>query len=86
MVEGLRRKIQATHTNNELVGLKLHANPSASTHQQFVDDTLRMGIPTTAEARTFNHILNLFSESSGTTINMQKKKLQQPSTYPMKYY
>jgi len=43
--------------------------------QQFVDETLLMGLPTTNDYSSFKIIMSHFSTTSSTTINQEKSKL-----------
>lgn len=75
MVEGHSQSIYVTLFSNKLLGLQPYAFAATSTHQQFVDDTLLMGLPTIGEASSFKSIRSDFSEASGITINPEKSKL-----------
>ena len=75
MVEGLSHSISASLHENKLFGLQPHAFAPPTTHQQFVDDTLLMGLPSINEATSFMSILMDFSATSGTSINPLKSKL-----------
>lgn len=75
MAEGLSRTLQVVNINNSLICLKLCNPAPASTHHQFFDDTLLMGIPTVDEVVAFKCILNCLFEASGTSINLEKSKI-----------
>lgn len=75
MAKWLSQSITATLSANELSGLKPHPLAPPSTHQQFVDDTLLMGLPTAKEASSFKTILSDLSAASGTSINQETSKL-----------
>jgi hypothetical protein len=44
-------------------------------HQQFVDDTMLMGIPTIREAQAIKKVLSDFMEASRTSINQGKSQI-----------
>jgi hypothetical protein len=46
-------------------GLNLHGKAQPATHQQFVDDTMLMGILTAQEAQAIKQVLLDFMEASG---------------------
>eukprot|EP00253_Pinus_taeda_P015416 PITA_15416 len=71
MAEGLSRLIHHAFTSQTIKGIALHGLSPLS-HQQFVDDTMLFGHPSSAEARSFKALLELFSEASGTSINASK--------------
>lgn len=47
----------------------------ATTHQQFIDDTMLHGSPTVKEDLGYKRILNIFSEASGMEINLAKSTI-----------
>eukprot|EP00253_Pinus_taeda_P024446 PITA_24446 len=64
LMEGLSRLIHKAKADGNIRGLHpLHSSP-ATTHQQFVDDTLLHGTPTVKEALAFKSILTLFNKAS----------------------
>jgi len=71
MAEGLGRHIKQALLSNRLKGLSIHNLPTIS-HQQFMDDNMLFGYPSIQEASLFKTLLNVFSEASGTSINMSK--------------
>lgn len=75
LIEGLSRLIHKSREEGKIKGL--HPLPSipATTHQQFVDDTMLHGTPTVKEARAFKHILYLFSKALGMEINHAKSTI-----------
>eukprot|EP00253_Pinus_taeda_P006641 PITA_06641 len=74
MVEGLSRLLHHVVSSNAVRGLALHSlNPFS--HQQFVDDTMLFGHPSSQEAKAFKSLRSLFSEASGTSINASKSQL-----------
>ena len=51
MAEGLGRALKARRQEGKLIGLNLHEGMQAQTHQQFVDDTMLMGMALVREAK-----------------------------------
>ena len=74
MAEGLSRLLHSVISSHALKGISLHGLHPLS-HQQFVDDTMLFGHPSSQEAITFENLLSLFSEASGTSINASKSQL-----------
>eukprot|EP00253_Pinus_taeda_P017956 PITA_17956 len=74
MAEGLSRLLHSTISSQTLKGISLHGLHPLS-HQQFVDDTMLFGHPSSQEAYAFKDLLSLFSEASGTSINATKSQL-----------
>eukprot|EP00253_Pinus_taeda_P014528 PITA_14528 len=72
LMEGLSRIIAKKKADGIIKGLQPIRTLPATTHQQFVDDTMLHGIPTVKEALAFRHTLNLFSEASGMEISFSK--------------
>eukprot|EP00253_Pinus_taeda_P023057 PITA_23057 len=73
MMEGLGRAIKMASAEGRIQSLKLTTDGAASTHQQFVDDTMLQGIPTVKEAKAFKQILNDFAMAASTEIkNIQR--------------
>eukprot|EP00253_Pinus_taeda_P015841 PITA_15841 len=68
MAEGLNRLLHSAISSQTLKGISLHGLHPLS-HQQFVDDTMLFGHPSSQEASAFKDLLSLFSEASGTSIN-----------------
>ena len=75
MDEGLGCYIKASIQNGSLQGLPLHGLQPASSHSQFVNDTLLINTPIAQEAIKLSSILFDFSEASCTTINLAKLRL-----------
>lgn len=75
MAEGFSRSIFVALHSNKLAGLQPYAFSPPYMHQQFVDDTLLMGLLTIREASSFKSILSDFCAAFGTTINLEKSKL-----------
>eukprot|EP00253_Pinus_taeda_P015206 PITA_15206 len=75
MMEGLGRVIKSTSAEGRIQGLKLTIDGAASTHQQFVDDTMLQGIPMVKEAKAFKQILNNFAMAVGTEVRLDKSKV-----------
>jgi len=74
LAEGLGRHIKQAIHSHQLKGLSVHNTPATS-HQQFVDDTMLFGYPSIQEASCFKALLNDFSEASGTSINSSKSQI-----------
>eukprot|EP00253_Pinus_taeda_P023386 PITA_23386 len=74
MAEGLSRLLHHVVSSQAIKGIALHGLHPLS-HQQFVDDTMLFGHPSSLEAKAFKALLSLFSEGSGTSINANKSQL-----------
>jgi len=74
MAEGLSRLLHHVVSSQAIKGIALHGLHPLS-HQQFVDDTMLFGHPSSLEAKAFKALLSLFSEASGTSINATKSQL-----------
>eukprot|EP00253_Pinus_taeda_P017298 PITA_17298 len=74
MAEGLGRHIKQALQSNQLRGISIHNSP-ASSHQQFVDDTMLYGYPSAQEDSYLKSLLNDFSEASGTQVNNSKSQI-----------
>eukprot|EP00253_Pinus_taeda_P024058 PITA_24058 len=75
LMEGLSRLIRQAKEEGKIKGLQPFPSIPATTHQQFVDDTMLHGSSTVKEAQGFKKILNLLSEASGTDINLSKSTI-----------
>jgi len=75
LMEGLSRLICKAKEEGKIKGLQPLPSIPATTHQQFVDDTMLHGLPTIKEALGFKKILNLFCEASGMEINLSKSTI-----------
>eukprot|EP00253_Pinus_taeda_P022878 PITA_22878 len=71
LMEGLSRLIRKAKAEGNIRGL----HPPATTHQQFMDDTMLHDTPTVKEAKAFKNILSLFSKASGMEINHAKSTI-----------
>lgn len=74
MAEGLGRHIKNALLSRKLKGISVHNSPATS-HQQFVDDTMLFGYPSVQEASCLKSLLNDFSTASGTHINSAKSQI-----------
>eukprot|EP00253_Pinus_taeda_P035275 PITA_35275 len=74
MMEGLGRAIKMANAKGRIQGLKITIDGAASTHQQFVDDTMLQGIPTVKEAKAFKQIWNDSAMVVGTEVSLDKPK------------
>jgi len=75
MAKGLGRYITACIADGSLQGLPLHGMQPTTSHNQFMDNTMLMGVPTTREAIKLTSILLYFNEAYGTTFNVEKYQL-----------
>eukprot|EP00253_Pinus_taeda_P018657 PITA_18657 len=69
MMKGLRLAIRSAKVEGKIQGLKLTENRNALTHQQFVDDTMLLGIPMVREALAYKQILKDFVMVAGIKAN-----------------
>eukprot|EP00253_Pinus_taeda_P008637 PITA_08637 len=74
MAEGLGRHIKQALLSHHLKGISIHHTP-ASSHQQFVDDTMLFGYPSVQEAYHLKSLLSDFSAASGTQVNCSKSQI-----------
>jgi len=74
MAEGLGCHIKQALHSHKLKGLSVHNTPATS-HQQFVDDTMLFGYPSAQEAACLKSLLNDFAAASGTDINCTKSQI-----------
>ena len=72
MAECLGRYIKHLNAQGSIHGLRPSSFSNASSHEQFVDNTILMGIAMVKEARSFKNTLNLYIKSSGQLINWEK--------------
>ena len=75
LAEGLGRTLKAHQRSRALKGLDPHNNQSSQTHQQFMDDTMLMGIASVREDRDIKKSLEEFKQASGLDINKGKSQL-----------
>eukprot|EP00253_Pinus_taeda_P022901 PITA_22901 len=75
LMEGLSRLIAKRKADGQIKGLQPIRSCPATTHQQFVDDTMLHGTPTVQEAIAYRNILHLFSKASGMEINFSKSTI-----------
>eukprot|EP00253_Pinus_taeda_P035376 PITA_35376 len=74
MAEGLGRHLKQALLSNQLKGISIHNSP-ASSHQQFVDDTMLYGYPSAQEATYLKSLLKEFSDASGLQVNKAKSQI-----------
>jgi len=74
MAEGLNHSIKAVMVEKSLTGFPLHGISPPISHNQFVDGTLIMGVPTVCKALQIRDTLQTFYDASLMDIN--KDKLQ----------
>ena len=72
MDEEMRRDIKMFQVNQYIRGLKVHPRAECQTHQQFMDDTMLMGLSSIQGARSIKRFLQEFEEASGLEINNKK--------------
>eukprot|EP00253_Pinus_taeda_P007743 PITA_07743 len=82
LMEGLSSTIAKKKTEGKIQGLKPIRSLRATTHQQFVDDTMLHWTPTVKEASAYKEILDLFSLASGMEINFSKSTIFFFNTHP----
>eukprot|EP00253_Pinus_taeda_P022158 PITA_22158 len=75
LMEGLSKLIAKRKADGQIKGLQPIRSCPATTHQQFVDDTMLHGTPTVKEATEYRDILHLFSRASGMEINFSKSTI-----------
>eukprot|EP00253_Pinus_taeda_P012787 PITA_12787 len=75
LMEGLSRLIAKRKEDGQIKGLQPIRSCPATTHQQFVDDTMLHGTATLKEATAFRDILHLFSRALGMEINFSKSTI-----------
>jgi len=74
-MEGLSRLIKNAKEEGSIEGLQPWPSTPATTHHQFVDDTMLHGKPSIKEALGFKNILNLFSKALGMELNIAKSSI-----------
>eukprot|EP00253_Pinus_taeda_P013455 PITA_13455 len=82
LMEGLSGTIAKKKAEGKIKGLQPIISLPATTHQQFVDDTMLHGSPTVKEAVAYRDILDLFSQASGMEINFSKSTIFFFNTLP----
>jgi hypothetical protein len=75
MEECLGWIIKETTTQGRWTWINLHGEDQATTHQQFVDDTMLMGTPKVDEAHAIKQFLKDFMTAPGTSINQGKSQI-----------
>jgi hypothetical protein len=71
----LRQYTKSPITDGSLKVLSLHGINPHILHNQFIDDTMMMGVPTVWEAHHILSILNDFNEAYDTTIHIDKSHI-----------
>eukprot|EP00253_Pinus_taeda_P035653 PITA_35653 len=82
LLEGLSRTIAKKKAEGKIKGLQPIRSLPATTHQQFVDDTMLHGTPTVREAVAYRDTLDLFSQAFGMEINFSKSTIFFFNTHP----
>lgn len=75
LVEGLGRTLKAQQNQGEIRGICPHEEMTPQTHQQFVDDTMLMGVDLVREAKAIKNMMDTFKQASGRQINKGKSHL-----------
>lgn len=71
-LEGLSRLFADAEANNQFTGIKINKNCPVISHLLFADDCFIFGKADVVEIRNLLDILDIFSASSGQTINYHK--------------
>lgn len=75
LAEGLGRTLKARQNQGEIRGIGPHEEMMPQTHQQFVDDTMLMGVASVREAKAIKNTLDTFKQANGLEINKGKSHL-----------
>jgi hypothetical protein len=75
MVEGLGKALKAAVASNNIKGLIFFGDDLLISHQQFIDDTMLMGVPFICESKTIKKVLFDFMDASSTSMNQGKSQL-----------
>lgn len=75
LVEGLGRTLKAHQNQGEITGLGPHEGMKPQTHQQFVDDTMLMGVSTVQEAKAIKNTMDSFKQANRLETNKGKSHL-----------
>lgn len=59
----------------KIQGITVDNNIDNTTHQQFVDDTILLGVNSREEAKKIEIIINNYTKASGQKINPEKSKI-----------
>jgi hypothetical protein len=70
--EGTKRALKAKRIDIIVTGLCPDEGMNAQTHQQFVDDTMLMGMASILEDKAIKHMLKAFKRESGLEVNKDK--------------
>ena len=73
--KGLGRILKNLQMENKIKGLTITEELEPQTHQQFVDDTMLMGMSTVKEAHGIKEGLDTFMEAIGLEINKTKSQV-----------
>lgn len=83
MVEGLGRALKARKVEGAIKGVRPHEGMDPQTHQQFVDDTMLMGVSSVREAREIKDTLEIYKRASGLEVNKDKSQIYYFNTPPI---
>ena len=75
LAEGLGRSLKAKIWEGLTTGLRPHEGMQVQTHQQFVDDTMLMGLASIREAKAIKCTLEAFKRASGLEVNKGKSQI-----------
>lgn len=75
LMEGLSQLIKKAKEEGTIEGLQPLPSNSATTHPQFVDDTMLHGTPSVKEVMRYKSLLNLFNKASGMELNLSKSSI-----------
>ena len=73
--EGLGRVLKTQQEEGTIQGIGHHVGVTPQTHQQFVDDTMLMGISLVREARAINETMDTFKQANGLEVNKEKSQM-----------
>lgn len=75
MAEGLGRALKANQAKGTIKGIYPHEGMTVQTHQQFIGDTVLMGILSIREARAIKNTLESFKRASELEVNKDKSQI-----------
>ena len=74
MVETLGRSIKHAQNLTKIQGISVADNIDNTTHQQFADDTILVGLNTRNEAKKYKIVIDKYTKASTQMINTEKSK------------
>lgn len=75
LAEGLGRTLKSRKNQGEIKGIDPPEGMLPQNHQQFVDDTMLIGVALVREEKAIKNMLNTFKQESGLEINKGKSHL-----------